>query len=106
MNPGWVCRGHTCAFPARQYSHRPQPQTNGTVTRSPACHLVTSGPAAATTPANSCPPMCGSATGSCPFQACQSDRHTPVAPTVMTTPSGGTRRVGDPVTSGVAPYPP
>ncbi len=35
VNPGWVCRGHTCASPARQNSHRPQPQTNGTVTRSP-----------------------------------------------------------------------
>ena len=106
VNPGWVCRGHTCAFPARQYSHWPQPQTNGTVTRSPACHWVTAGPAAATTPANSCPPMCGSATGSCPFQACQSDRHTPVAPTVMTTPSGGHTGSATRITSGVAPYPP
>ena len=35
------------------------------------------------------PGMCGSATGSWPFQACQSDRHTPVAPTVRTTPASG-----------------
>ena len=105
MNPGWVCRGHTCASPARQYSHRPQPHTKGTVTRSPTFHRVTSGPASATTPANSCPPMCGRATGSCPFQACQSDRHTPVAPTAMTTPSAGQTGLATRVSTGVTPYP-
>ena len=103
MNPGWVCRGHTCASPARQNSQRPQPQTNGTVTRSPARHPVTSGPAAATTPASSCPPMCGSTTGSCPFQACQSDRHTPVAPTAITTPSAGHAGSATCVSFGVTP---
>ena len=105
MNPGWVCRGHTCASPARQYSHRPQPHANGTVTRSPTFHRVTSGPASAITPANSCPPMCGRVTGSCPFQACQSDRHTPVAPTAMTAPSGGQAGSATCVSTGVTPYP-
>jgi len=89
VKPGWVWCGHTWASPARQYEHLPQPHAKGTVTRSPARHRVTSGPVCAITPASSWPPMCGSATGSCPFQACQSDRHTPLAPTAMTTPSGG-----------------
>lgn len=103
VNPGWVCRGHTCASPARQYSHRPQPHTNGTVTRSPVRQRVTSGPVCAITPASSCPPMCGSATGSCPFQACQSDRHTPLAPTAMTTPSGGQTGSATCASSGMTP---
>ena len=89
VNPGWVCRGQTWASPARQCSHRPQPQTNGTVTRSPAATGSPRARPGTTTPANSCPGMCGSATGSWPFQACQSDRHTPVAPTERTTPSSG-----------------
>ena len=76
VKPGWVCRGQTWDSPAAQYSQAPQPHTNGTVTRSPTRHRVTSGPAAATTPANSCPGTWGRAT-SCPFHACQSDRHTP-----------------------------
>ena len=105
VKPGCVCRGQTWALPARQNSHRPQPQAKGTVTRSPGRQRVTSGPAAATTPANSCPPMCGSPTGSCPFQACQSDRHTPVAPTMMTTPSAGQAGAGTSVSTGMAPYP-
>jgi hypothetical protein len=33
--------------------------------------------------------MFGRATGSCPIQACQSDRHTPVAPTAKTAPASG-----------------
>jgi hypothetical protein len=103
VKPGWVCRGHTWASPARQYSHRPQPHTKGTVTRSPARHRVTCGPACAITPASSWPPMCGSATGSCPFQACQSDRHTPLAPTAMTTPSGGQAGSGTCTSSGMTP---
>ena len=103
VNPGWVCSGHTCAWPDRQYSQRPQPQTNGTVTRSPARQRVTCGPACAMTPASSCPPMCGSATGSCPFQACQSDRHTPLAPTAMTTPSGGQAGSATSASSGMIP---
>ena len=53
VNPGWVCCGHTCASPARQKEHVPQPHTKGTVTRSPTRTRVTSGPTAATTPANS-----------------------------------------------------
>ena len=103
VNPGWVCRGHTWASPARQCSQLPQPQANGTVTRSPARHPVTPDPAATTTPANSCPPMCGSTTGSWPFQACQSDRHTPVAPTAMTTPSAGQSGSATCVSTGAAP---
>jgi hypothetical protein len=103
VNPGWVCRGHTWASPARQYSHRPQPHTNGTVTRSPVRQRVTSGPVCAMTPASSCPPMCGRLTGSCPFQACQSDRHTPLAPTAMTTPSGGQAGSATFASSGMVP---
>jgi hypothetical protein len=103
VNPGWVCRGHTWASPARQYSHRPQPHTNGTVTRSPARQPVTSGPVCAITPASSWPPMCGRSTGSCPFQACQSDRHTPLAPTAMTTPSGGQAGSATCASSGITP---
>ena len=53
------------------------------------------GPTATTVPAYSCPGMWGSATGSCPRQACQSDRQTPVAATSTTTPSAGHDRVGD-----------
>jgi hypothetical protein len=49
--------------------------------------------------------MCGSATGSCPFQACQSDRHTPLAPTAITTPSAGQAGSATRVTSGLIPYP-
>jgi hypothetical protein len=48
--------------------------------------------------------MFGSATGSCPFQACQSDRQTPVAPTAMTTPSAGQAGSGACVSTGMAPY--
>ena len=49
--------------------------------------------------------MCGSATGSWPCQACQSDRHTPVAPTAMTTPSFGQTGSATCVSTGVTPYP-
>ncbi len=103
VNPGWVCRGHTWALPDRQYSQCPQPHTKGTVTRSPVRQRVTCGPVCATTPANSCPPMCGSTTGSCPRQACQSDRHTPLAPTAMITPSAGQAGSATCVTSGLIP---
>jgi hypothetical protein len=105
VKPGWVCRGHTWAWPARQYSHVPQPQTNGTVTRSPGRHRVTPGPAWATVPASSCPGMCGSGTGSWPCQACQSDRHTPVAPTSSTTPPAGQAGAPASVSSGMTRYP-
>ena len=77
MNPGWVWLGQICASPARHQSHRPQPLTNGAVTRSPGAKPRTWAPTAAITPANSCPGMCGSRTASWPRQACQSDRHTP-----------------------------
>ena len=87
VNPGWVCSGQTCACPDRHHSQRPQPTTNGTVTRSPTATFETRRPAPAITPANSWPGTCGSDTGSCPRQACQSDRQTPVARTSMTTPS-------------------
>ncbi len=103
VNPGWVWSGQTCASPARQYSHRPQPQAKGTVTRSPGCHRVTAGPAWVMVPASSCPGMCGRRTVSCPFQACQSDRHTPVAPTLITTPSSGHDGSGTSATSGMTP---
>ena len=43
VNPGCDWSGHTWASPAAQYSHLPQPQTNGTVTRSPTCRVDTSG---------------------------------------------------------------
>ncbi len=104
VKPGWVWAGHTCASPARQYSHRPQPQANGTVTRSPARQRVTAGPVAETVPASSCPGMCGNATGSCPRQAYQSDRHTPVAPTATTTPSSGHSGGATSRTEGAPPY--
>ena len=35
VKPGCCWSGQTWASPARHHSHRPQPQTNGTVTRSP-----------------------------------------------------------------------
>ena len=62
VNPGWVWSGHTCGSPAAHHEHRPQPQTNGSVTRCPAAHLVTEAPTDSTTPASSCPGTCGSAT--------------------------------------------
>ena len=67
----------------------PQPTTNGTVTRSPTRQEPTSTPTSSTVPANSCPGTIGSGTGSWPRQACQSERHTPVARTRTTTPSSG-----------------
>ena len=32
MNPGWVCRSHTCCSPAVHAAHAPHALTNGTVT--------------------------------------------------------------------------
>ena len=58
---------------------------------------------AATTPASSWPGTCGSATGSWPFQACQSERQTPVARTETTTPSAGQSGSGSSLTTGSAP---
>ena len=89
VKPGCSWSGHTWEFPVRQSSQRPHPRTNGTVTRSPTTRLATSGPTATTVPAYSCPGTWGSATCSCPRQACQSDRQTPVAATATTTPSAG-----------------
>ena len=101
--PGLALVGADLCFAARQCSHAPQPSTKGTVTRSPTDHRRTCSPTAATTPANSCPGMCGSATASWPRQACQSERHTPVARTSTTTPSAGHRGGGTSTTSG-RPY--
>ena len=53
VKPGCVWSGQTCASPARQYSHAPHPQTNGTVTRSPGRHRRTAGPTSTTVPASS-----------------------------------------------------
>jgi hypothetical protein len=53
LKPGCVWSGQTCASPARQYSHAPHPQTNGTVTRSPGRHRRTAGPTSTTVPASS-----------------------------------------------------
>src|SRR3954454_1255565 len=104
VNPGWYCSSHTCGAPARQVGHRPQAQTNGTVTRSPTATEVTGRPTEATTPANSCPGTCGNAIeGSCPTQPCQSLRHRPVARTATTTPSGGQDGTGTSRIAGAAP---
>ena len=73
MKPGWRSRSHSCVSPCRHDSQLPQPQQNGTVTRSPTAKPRTSGPTSATTPASSCPGTCGRAIdGSCPIQPCQS----------------------------------
>src|SRR5699024_2437150 len=73
-------------------------------TRSPTAKPVTSSPTSATTPANSWPGTCGSCTeSSCPCQACQSLRHTPVACTEITAPRGGHAGSGTSVISGTAP---
>ena len=53
VKPGCCWSGHTWAFPARHHSHRPHPQTNGTVTRSPTVHRPTPSPTSTTTPASS-----------------------------------------------------
>ena len=89
VKPGWKSRSQIWVSPSRHGSHVPHPQQNGTVTRSPTANPCTDGPASATTPHSSCPGTCGSTIdGSCPIQACQSLRHTPVARTSTTTPSG------------------
>jgi hypothetical protein len=105
VKPGWVWSGQTCAWPVRHHSQRPQPFTNGTVTRSPAAKSRTEGPTSATTPANSWPGMCGSGTGSDPCQACQSDRQIPVAATSTTAPSAGQSGAGTSVSRGGRPKP-
>src|SRR5215216_6177321 len=48
--------------------------------------------------------MCGSSTGSLPCQACQSDRHNPVARTANTTPPSGHAGSGTSVRNGAYPY--
>ena len=89
VNPGWRSSSHTCVCPSRHGSQRPQPQQNGAVTRSPTRIPRTSGPTAATTPANSWPGTWGRRIeSSCPLQPCQSLRHRPVARTSTTAPSG------------------
>ena len=103
VNPGCSWSGQTCASPAWQNSHRPQPSTNGAVTRSPTRHPDTSPPTSMTVPANSWPGIRGSVTGSWPRHECQSDLHTPVAATSSTTPSGGQRGSASSTTEGSAP---
>src|SRR6478672_3642426 len=104
VNPGWYWSGQTWASPTRQNSHTPQPQTNGAVTRSPTATRITPSPTRTTSPANSWPGTCGSETGSCPRQACQSDRHTPVARTATTTAPAGQSGSGTERTTGSCPY--
>ena len=95
VNPGWVWWSHTCWSPAAHRSHRPQPQTNGTVTRAPTCQPRTSGPTDSIVPASSWPGTCGrTMSGSCPCHPCQSLRQMPLAPTRMTTPPRGTAGAG------------
>ena len=104
MKPGWKSTSQICVQPWRHGSQRPQPQQNGTVTRSPAANPRTSGPAAATTPASSWPGTCGSEiAGSWPIQPCQSLRQTPVARTATTTPSAGGSGSGTVSTRSGAP---
>ena len=103
VNPGCSWSGQTWALPSRHHEHRPQPQTNGTVTRSPTCHRVTPAPVSTTSPASSCPGTCGNAMSSCPAQACQSLRHIPVAATRTTTPPAGADGSGTSVTRGCDP---
>ena len=75
-----LLRAHL-VLPAAHCAQRPQAQTNGTVTRSPARQRRTRSPTAATVPASSWPGTCGrTMSGSWPCQPCQSLRHTPVAP--------------------------
>ena len=89
VKPGWVWWRQTCCCPAWHSGQAPQPQTKGTVTRSPTCQRVTSLPTAATKPASSWPGTCGSTiSGSWPIQPCQSLRQMPVASTLMTAPWG------------------
>src|SRR5699024_8810602 len=72
--------------------------------RSPTAKPATSSPTSATTPANSWPGMCGSCTeSSCPCQACQSLRHTPVACTAITAPRGGHEGSGTSTIAGADP---
>src|SRR5699024_3082296 len=102
--PGWRCCGHTCGAPSRHCAQRPQARMNGAVTRSPTAKPATSSPTSATTPANSWPGMCGSCTeSSCPCQACQSLRHTPVACTAITAPRGGHEGSGTSTIAGADP---
>ena len=53
VKPGWVWSGHTWVSPTAHHSQRPQPQTNGTVTRSPTAQRRTARPTVATVPASS-----------------------------------------------------
>ena len=53
VKPGWKSRSQTCVSPRRHGSQTPQPQQNGTVTRSPTAHPRTADPTSATTPQSS-----------------------------------------------------
>src|SRR5450759_2348634 len=103
VNPGCVWSGHTWASPSRHQVQRPHPLTNGTVTRSPTAKPTTSGPTAATVPANSWPGIIGSGTGSWPRQAGQSERQMPVASTRTTAPSAGQAGSGTSTSSSGPP---
>ena len=65
---------------------------------------VTEAPVSTTVPASSWPGTCGSSmSSSWPIQPCQSLRHSPVASTATTTPSGGHAGSGVWVSSGGVP---
>ena len=104
VKPGWKSASQICVHPWRHGSQRPQPQQNGTVTRSPTWNPRTSRPAATTSPASSWPGTCGSEiAGSWPIQPCQSLRQTPVARTATTTPSSGGSGSGTASMTGGSP---
>ena len=60
VKPGWKSWSQIWVSPSRHGSHTPQPQQNGTVTRSPTDHPRTDAPTSATTPHSSWPGTCGS----------------------------------------------
>src|ERR1700719_4657598 len=91
--PGSSGVRHTFDCPLRQYSQVPSPWLKGTTTRSPFLKLWTSFPTSSTTPQNSCPstaPGCAERPihDQSPDHACQSERHTPLACTVIIAPLG------------------
>src|SRR5215469_8175333 len=103
--PGCHWFGQTCALPDTHHMHSPHPHTNGTTTRSPTRTRLTPSPTACTTPANSCPGMCGRdwISRSWPCQPCQSDRHNPAAPTRITAPPAAAAGTGTSATYGISP---
>ena len=85
---------HTCPRTRASESHRFEQWNGFIMAHINACkHL----PTACTSPANSCPGVCGKVliSGSCPCQPCQSLRHNPAAKTLITqswSPGCGTSR--------------